>query len=293
VYTTHKLKKKNTKVTRAVIVIHGNTRNADSYFKNTVKAVAIGCKDRETVIVAPKFLAKYTKKADKPKPDSPSKNQLYWDNNSTWKRGGKSSKKLSLRKSSFAVVDHIVGLLANKKKFPKLQRITIIGHSAGGQFTQRYAGFNRAQPLHSHLKFQYVVSNPSSYTYPNEYRLKKGTQWYKPTKCSKYNDYRYGLNKLGNWGYLKKTGAAKFRENYAKRRVYYLMGKKDTKRDSVFDISCQADEQGPNRYQRGRRMLKFMDKYYSGHRHKLYTAPQGHSGGKMIKSENGVWLLNH
>lgn len=38
------------------------------------------------------------------------------------------------RVSSFAAIDEVLHILADKTLFPNLTRVTIVGHSAGGQF---------------------------------------------------------------------------------------------------------------------------------------------------------------
>src|SRR5690606_19937597 len=116
----------------------------------------------------------------------------YWSD-SGWKYGGDStsSKKLS----SFAVVDEMVRKLGDKKLFPNLTKITVVGHSAGGQFVQRYAAGGSAEGAVS-VPLRYVVANPSSYMYLNGYRINASGQWATPSGCSNYDEYRYGLQDL-------------------------------------------------------------------------------------------------
>ena len=45
--------------------------------------------------------------------------------------------------SSFEVIDHIVDELFDPALYPNLTRIVFTGHSAGGQFTQRYAALGK------------------------------------------------------------------------------------------------------------------------------------------------------
>ncbi len=275
-YRSHALKDGDAKVRRAVIMIHGNLRNADSYFETAVKGVAKGCALKDTVVIAPHFQAK----EDKPKAD-----ELRWSSGG-WKIGEAAKGPKAPKKNSFEVIDHILKRIEDK--FPKVKEVVIAGHSAGGQFVQRYAAGAR---LRTGLSIRYVVANPSSYMYLNDKRLKPGAvdTWHRPSGCAGYNTWKYGLT--GVKGYLAKTGAAKIRSQYPKRKVVYFVGTKDTKRSGAFDDSCQADAQGRTRYARGYVMRRFMDAFYRGHRHRLYETVAGHSAGDMYTSTAGAALL--
>ena len=293
-FRTHAIGKPQRKITRAVVVFHGNARTAESYFKNGLAGVSQGCKLDSTVVIAPHFLAKYAwKEGDEGMPpDSPAKHQVYWPNNSGWKRGGDSSPESGVVISSFDVIDRILNRLGDRKNFPKLKTVVLIGHSAGGQVVQRYAGANQVQQTLQHLDVKYVVSNPSSYTYLNPLRLHGNAtaDWRKPKGCRSYDRYRYGL--VGGLNrYLAKTGASKFRKQFSSRKVVYFLGTEDILQDDTLDKSCQAKLQGKNRYRRGYNMLRFMHQFYSKHKHRLYEVEVGHDGGQMLRSTTGSWLM--
>jgi len=122
----------------------------------------------------------------------------------------------------------------------------IAGHSAGGQFVQRYA---LASPITEvagqheiHLKF--VSGNPSSYVYLDKYRpkltfeklssekemLNQHIEWIVPDKKAVpgYNKWKYGLSGECN-PYLKETPKKKLKSQYIHRDVVYLIGLEDTK----------------------------------------------------------------
>ena len=154
-YSNRDIIKKNPSTKMAVIVVHGNGRDASGYFDS----VLMGAETRgvlgETLIIAPHF----TISATKTRPEV-----LYWDGNDGWKIGDKSSNFLKERFSSFEVIDLFVNELNDKEKFPSLQEIVIIGHSAGGQFVNRYAAGNSVDRA-GKVSMRYVVANPSSYLY--------------------------------------------------------------------------------------------------------------------------------
>jgi hypothetical protein len=78
---------------------------------------------RRTIVLAPHFQERSDAASD----------EHWWKGN--WREGGESD-----GVSSYAVVDTLVARLRNGM-FPNLKWIVITGHSAGGQFTQRYAAF--------------------------------------------------------------------------------------------------------------------------------------------------------
>ena len=71
--------------------------------------------------------------------------------------------------SSFDITDEILRKLAKKSVFPNMKAIVVAGHSAGGQFVNRYEMSN---VVHDTLgvPVSYVVANPSSYAWPDSTR---------------------------------------------------------------------------------------------------------------------------
>ena len=77
-----------------------------------------------------------------------------------WKQGDGS--KTSPPVSSFAALDRLIAGIVRSHRFPGLRHIVVAGHSAGGQFVERYAASTR---LSVRVPVRYVVANPSSYLY--------------------------------------------------------------------------------------------------------------------------------
>jgi hypothetical protein len=71
--------------------------------------------------------------------------------------------------SSFSVLDHMLGILTENELYPNLNKISYVGHSAGGQMVQRYALLSKLAASYnfpaSRMDLKFVVANPSSYTY--------------------------------------------------------------------------------------------------------------------------------
>ena len=115
--------------------------------------------------------------------------------------------------SSFDVMDEF--LRAALVKFPNLEDIVIIGHSAGGQFVHRYVwmGVGVHELLESAgVRVRYVPTNPGGYAFPIWQRKTppgKGSvppgaghgdtanwQWITPRGCDKWDDWGFGLAHL-------------------------------------------------------------------------------------------------
>jgi hypothetical protein len=269
-------------VTRAVIVQHGKGRDVEGYFNSTVTAAQTSGVTAQTIIIAPFFQ----------KGSVHPLRELRWGE---WRWGQRSSRGFGLaRRSSFAVYDEFIAMLAQKSNFPNLSDIVIVGHSAGGQFAQRYAAFSKAALTNQGPKLRYIVANPSSYVYMNGKRWIngkfRGLREDQRLLCRGWDKYGYGLRKRKR--YVAARSKSQVRKDYKDRRVVYLLGEKDNKRDGDLDKTCEADYQGRNRLRRGKIFMKFMDKYHPSNVHSVVTVPGvGHKGGEMIRSPEGRSVL--
>jgi pimeloyl-ACP methyl ester carboxylesterase len=224
----------SSKVSHAVIVIHGTGRNAAHYYANMLTAATQAGVVTNTLVLAPFF---------KTSQDSPGGGQLTWTSGG-WKIGDAAESK---GVSSFSVMDDLITTLANKTRFPNLKWITVTGHSAGGQFTQRYAAFGVAPNYVRDTAVDFVVANPSSYTYFDNARpTRDGSQFSVPVDSScRYDDYKYGLG--GRTGYVAKLSPRDALRQFASRRITYLSGGADSVQNGDMDTDCGAMAQGPNR----------------------------------------------
>jgi len=290
----------NPGVERAVIVIHGMNRTAPSYHARVVTAATTaGVVDR-CIIIAPQFVV-----AEDIEAHGLDDDVLYWSQGG-WKIGDRSrdapGRWRPVRISSFVVVDHILRNLADAERFPDLTRIVVSGHSAGGQFVNRYAAGNQAEPsLREGCSVRYVVANPSSYVYFNKERALAGTrdQFGVPKPgavcaCPIYNRYRYGLDHLN--AYMAAAGPEQLRAQYAARNVYYLLGENDNDpKGAGLDTGCAARMQGAHRLERGLVYYNYLRHYFGeevAQRHVLRTVPGvGHSSNGIFNSPQGLEAL--
>jgi pimeloyl-ACP methyl ester carboxylesterase len=232
-------------VTSAVVVIHGTGRNAAGYFASMMAAASQAGATSHTLVVAPWFKTS----ADKPAPG-----EATWTNDA-WKQGDGASQPSGL--SSFLVMDQIMATLASKQRFPNLRRITLAGHSAGGQFTQRYAAFGLAPNALPGVRVRYVPANPSSFVYFSAARpSNNGFTVPSGSGCSGFDTYKYGLK--GRTGYPARLTAAQALANYTSRDVTIINGGTDTFDNGDMDSDCAAMLEGPNRATRGANYLRYI-----------------------------------
>jgi len=303
--SNHTLGDPQQSVERAVIVIHGVDRNATDYYNYVYTAAYTVSAVSDTIIIAPQFLL-YNDVS--PSPQS----LVYWaDQGEGWSMGNHSCADAQTCTgagngtiSSFAVIDRILETLSDRTKYPNLSKIIITGHSAGGQFTNRFAAGNRMETAltRKHIKVRYVVSNPSSYVYFNKERWdttsdKPLFQFKVPdaaaiNACPTYDDYRYGLEDLNS--YMNATGAKKIPQQYRQRKVVYLLGGADTDGPNL-DTGCEANMQGSFRLLRGYAYYNYLYHYYRAFNlpnQSLVTVPGvAHNGNEMFNSSCGIMCL--
>jgi hypothetical protein len=276
-YQNFRLADGDSLVTQAVIVVHGVERNADDYFTSMVEAATLAERISSSIIIAPRFITT---------DDGPAADEPVWTS-SGWRDGDLSSSIGPLpRISSYAVIDTIMVRLANRARFPRLTRIVITGHSAGGQLLHRFAATSRAAQSIPSVTVRYVVANPSSWLYLGPERV-SGQSIAVPTvaACPDYDDWHYGLQ--GRNTYANALSAAAVQQQLTSRDVVMLLGTADTLTADL-DVSCAGNLQGPRRFQRGQTLLNYMNARFAGHAHRLVTIPGiGHSNRGMFTAAEG------
>jgi hypothetical protein len=163
----------------------------------------------------------------------------------------------------------MLGMLTDRELYPNMNKISILGHSAGGQMVQRYAITSLLAAAYDEddidwIDMQFVVANPSSYTYLDERRYSYNCGHCKctsdnctcPSECtepsneltiptrfgvgksrwpcfdSDYNNWPYGITKLMDPShtvpYVIKSGPRRAANAYYRRNMVYLVGQNDT-----------------------------------------------------------------
>lgn len=179
--------------------------------------------------------------------------------------------------------------------------IVVTGHSAGGQFTNRYSAASRGEKGLG-VPVKYVVSNPSSYLYLDATRLPAGAtcsrdgkctgefgEYAERQKCAAYNRWRYGMEQRS--GYAATVSDEDLRGQLVSRDVTYLLGAWDTLPVLGFDSSCEAMAQGPSRLARGLAYWNYLRSKYTA-QHKLVLVPAcGHNGRCMYTDDAALPVL--
>lgn len=265
----------NPAVRRTVLVVHGNRRDAGSYFEWLVAATAAEERLSDTLLLAPGFQTLADERGD---------GEHYWSEHG-WKRGNRSID--AARISSFTIMDQILErvcpVLLND--FPSLETVVIVGHSAGGQFVNRYlAGGSGC--ANSEVEVRYVVMNPSSYLYIDARRWsdEAGRFESKARNCTGFDDYKYGLRDLNS--YMRRVGESRIRSNLFTRRAFYLAGSEDRGDRGGLDDSCRGNLQGADRLARQQNYRAYSDLFAEWTESEFDIVPGvGHHASEMLMSE--------
>ncbi len=269
------------KVTRALIIVHGRLRNAQTYLQSGIDAAEHAGVGGNTLVIAPQFLNQSDVK----------RNQLgdqvlQWKGND-WMAGDPSTGPGHI--SSYAALDQIIKHLGNRTLFPALKEIVIAGHSGGGQVVQRFALTGHDHPLlqTEGISLRYVVANPSSYAYFSPQRPVP----FEAASCPGFNDWKYGMQNLPN--YVGHQGAQQLEQAYVSRDITYLLGQQDTDPNHpALDKSCEAETQGAYRLIRGHNYVDYLKQRHPQLGHRLVEVPGvGHDGDKMFTSSQGQKVL--
>ena len=287
IYADHAIEAASPDVTKVLIIIHGTLRNADAYYAAGEELLAkAGDLADGTMVVAPQFLIG-------PDVDAFSLNAqtLAWTQNG-WKGGEAARQPAPI--SSFAALDALLKHFADRRLYPSLKTIVVMGHSAGAQLVQRYAVAAREiEDLTSAgISVRYLVANPSSYLYFDNERPALQDQQAGLASCPKATQWRYGL--AGAPPYVSTQDPKLLETKYAARNVVYLLGQADTNPYTHFiDRSCGAVAQGPYRLARGLTYFDYMRKRHpSDLNQKVVEVPGvGHDDEAMFTSDCGIAVL--
>ncbi len=268
-------------VTRALVIVHGRLRNAQTYLHSGVEAAQRAAAGAGTLVIAPQFLNESDVK----------RNQLddrllRWKGND-WMAGEPSTGPGHV--SSYGALDQIIKHLGNRTLFPALKEIVVAGHSGGAQVVQRFALLGHAHPsLQAEgIRLRYVVANPSSYAYFSPQRPVP----FDAARCPGFNDWKYGLQHLP--AYAKGQRAEQLEQAYVSRDITYLLGQQDIDPNHpALDKRCEAEAQGAYRLIRGHNYFDYLKRRHPQLRQTLVEVPGvGHDGDRMFTSPEGQNVL--
>ena len=304
IYRSYSLDERNEHITRLLVMVHGKNRDADNYYSTAMAAAFLAHAMADTAIVAP-YMASSARDCEDP--ITPPQIDFSCTGDS-WRAGASALSHPQL--TSFDFVDEILRK-ATSGVFPNLRRIVVAGHSAGGQFTMRYAMSNK---LHDDLKVElsYVVANPSSYPWPDSARpLPKGdahptaaqSAWedehpharfefgaIDATQCPEFNRWPFGLD-ARTTGYTRNMESERLVRQLASRPTTYVLGQIDVLPVAGFDSSCAAMMQGPTRRARGEAFVAYMQQRWRAH-HRVRIVPDcGHNARCIFTADEVLPLL--
>jgi len=290
IYRTYSLDTVNPQITRALVMVHGAGRDADNYFRTAVAAAFLAGALDDTLVIAPRFASNANGCRDTLAAD-----EVSWScNGDSWRSGGASMS--NPRLTSYDLTDTILRKLASKDNFPNLKAIVVAGHSAGGQFVNRYEMANR---VHDSLgiAISYVVSNPSSYAYLDAMRPTPpagDAAEFRPfndsRNCTTFDRWPYGLNGRTS-GYTAKESDDQLKKQLAARPTTYLLGEIDILPLGGFDGSCPAMAQGPTRLARGQAFGKYVNQRFGAHHAVTVVTLCGHNARCMFTADAALPLL--
>jgi alpha/beta hydrolase family protein len=305
IYRSYPLSTRNESITRAFVMVHGAGRDANNYFRHALAAAFLAGALENTIVIAPRFASNEGERSGCR--DTLATNEINWRScgGDTWRSGSPAIANPAF--TSFDVADEILRKLARKDVFPNLKIIVIGGHSAGGQYVNRY---EMANQVHDKLgvMVRYVVANPSSYAYPDSLRPRISAlptdvaalppgyiappsanppapfgRFGDSDDCTTYDDWPYGFR--SRTGYTAKLSDDQLKKQLAGRPTTYLVGELDILPLYGFDGSCPAMAQGPTRLARGLAYGKHVKDDYGAKHITMVVAACGHSARCMFTAD--------
>ncbi|WP_413457398.1 alpha/beta hydrolase [Herbaspirillum huttiense] len=274
-------------ITRAVILIHGWPRrdiDTDRDLQRHAGSLAEG-----TLFVTPQFVTQVDVDAHHLSPTT-----LRWKERD-WLQGYDARSPAPV--SAFSVMDQIFSHLADRSIFPHLRDIVLVGHSAGGQFVQRYAVVGHAvqalgtAPIH----VRYVVANPAAYLYFDGKRPQAdGSFADVGAQCPAAGRWNNGFSAAVPSYVSSPVQPAAMEREYLQRDVVYLLGTADNDPNAdALGQSCTYKSQGATRIERGHAYFRYVtaaaEAAHLPQRHRLFDVPGvGHRTFAMLHSACGL-----
>lgn len=273
-FTSHSIEDGDPSVTRALVMVHGSSRNAEDFFDTSVSAATSDGALGETLIIAPLFQTIL---------DGPAQDEARWALDG-WQRGDVSQPAGAEQVSSYDAMDRILELVSDGGLFPAIDEVVVAGHATGADLVHRIAALSEVEDQFPGVTFRYVPANAEAYLYTRRERDVAGTFQVPDTvACPTFDNWRYGL--VNPNVYVGAVPADTARARLARRDVRLLLGDADTTR---VDNTCGADLQGTTRLERGQFFQRFIDEFFASNGHVELVIPGvGHVQFDMFTSSTG------
>lgn len=279
----------HTGITRIVVIVHGEQRDAGEYFNDVTTAQGLAGATTTALVIAPQFLN--TMDVRDPGNNLPA-TILGWRVDE-YSDGKDAETPAPL--SAFDVLDSLVASFMNRALYPNLKTIVLAGHSGGAQLITRYdivgTGFAAATTAGYDVRF--VVVSPSSYLYFDNIRP-AGHGTFAPgdaSACPSFNSWRYGFTSAPR--YVGTPNPATVFAQYATENVTFLSGSLDTDPSGSIDQGCGAEDQGVDRVTRANNYFSYLAFHNGGTPvHSAVTVDGvGHSDSQMLVTPQAVAAL--
>lgn len=292
--SSHDLNSKNSAITRVIYSIHSASYSAKNYYNNAASLInKLPAQKDNTLIIAPHILDKGI--LDRPEDE----NILYWEIPAFrgTSRGYFKGERVTV--SAYGVTDKILENVVTSGNFPNLKTVIILGHSAGGQMTNRYAAtglFESKIANPRKIEVRYIVMAPSSYVYFNGDRVVNGStkEFAVPqSPPDSYNFWGYGLEHMYVYHRKNNITPKLVRDQYPSKRILYLVGSKDcNENDSSMGKSPAALLQGRHRLERGMIYYNYLNHFFGKQirkkQHFRIIKGAGHSGRSLMLSTSAI-----
>ncbi|WP_224488053.1 Ig-like domain-containing protein [Robertkochia flava] len=256
-----------------VVVVHGQNRDADNYFRIMNQTIAGTALHGKTLVVAPYFKDAAAANA----------NALFWGSN--W-RFGADTGNTGAALSSFAVVDEMISRFSETARFPNMNTVFVTGHSSGASFSHYYGISSGITAQHPDLNFEFSVLNSQYFFYPTDYRFDEGTgQWYIPSGCAGFDYWPYGYKVAP--AYLQTTDKNAVVQRLGSVNMVLFHGENDTSTTGTLNTNdCEAVLLGSDRLERGRNYNNYLNTYFPANNCDFTIVPNAaHDAGAMYGSE--------
>jgi len=293
-------------IRRVVFVHHGAGQNPTTYFESMMAALEAADADRpelglaeKTLVLSPAMIGSDHLE------DLPSRyadgTYAFWDGG--WREGAASVSDPGV--SNFHLLDALSMHVA--EKFPNVESLVYIGHSAGGQLVSRYSV---GSPIHDELegrgiRVRYIIANPSSVLYFDRQRpdLSADSGFIDYTDdvpvvdgeaCTDFNEYKYGWEDRVE--YMTRRPIEDMLADFQEREVILFQGTADNDpQGGGLDRDCPGLLQGRFRLERGQRYHEYLGHFFGPDVYEtksIVLVPDvGHSSSRMFISEPGKRII--
>ena len=297
------------------VMVHGSGRTVEDYLCSATAALPQSQQDvsSTTMVLAPWFMAVKDRHDVRLFNRTADTKTLRWSEFGpiahTWRYGADAINKelydRDLSVSSYHILDVLLQdyvLDDASWRFPNLQRIVVAGHSAGGQYVQRWALLTNTRVFTSSnvITTRVVVANPRSFCFLDERRMLPNGTFGAPdaataADCDWYDQWEWGLGPGDALDVPYKTqaiqeagGNAAVVKRYPDRDVVYLAGELDT----IPNGDCQDKLQGLFRRVRSEHFFESLRRIFGRPvHHRLVVSGVPHDHSLMFQSPEGQQAL--